>query len=289
MATRTEQDVLREILPAPVQNQIPNIIAGTTKLALLVQSTHLDYDWLGTFWQYLRYGVGGSDWPNITGNRGIQSILDSAATLVSQPRFTFSLAEMRFLQEAIAHNPSLLDKFQNAGVRFDIIGASVETPDAIVPPGEAFIRCYLQGYLWARSTFPNTDLLTCAWLPDTFGFCSSLPILYLAMGFGAVGLSRFPGSVQQDGTYLNGVLAPYLYEQKQIDFQWKGADGAPLLVHWMQNTYNQNVSTLDDLKTCLTSTVKWNGYANVAPTQVLSRADRRRSRMSGRQARGAGR
>ena len=53
-----------------------------------------------------------------------------------------------------------------------------------VPPGEAFIRCYLQGYLRAKSTFPNTDLLTCAWLPDTFGFCSSLPILYLAMGFG---------------------------------------------------------------------------------------------------------
>ncbi len=270
MPTRTEADVLREILPASLNDQIPAIMAGTTKLGLVMQSTHLDYDWLGTFWQYLRYGVGGATWPNESVNRAVQGILDNAATLVSTPRFTFSIAEMRFLQEAIAHNPSLLSKFQTAGVRFDIIGASVETPDAILPPGEAYIRCYLQGYLWASRTFPNTDLLTCAWLPDTFGFCSSLPILYTAMGIGAIGLSRLPGSVQQgdpsDPEYLNGKLAPYLYDQKQIDFQWRGADDAPLLVHWLQNTYSQGFATVEDLTKILTGE-KWNGNANVAPTQ----------------------
>jgi alpha-mannosidase len=175
---------------------------------------------------------------------------------------------MRFLQEAIAHNPGLLGAFQVAGVRFDILGASVETPDGIVPPGEAFIRTYLQGYLWAARTFPNTDLLTCAWLPDTFGFCSSLPILYSAMGFGAVGMTRFPGSKMQgiDGSYLNGNLAGYLYDKKQIDFQWTGADGSPLLVHWMQNGYNQPVPDIPTLQTVLAG-AKWDGNATVAPTQ----------------------
>jgi len=227
MATRTEKDVLTEILPSTLHGQIDSIIAGTTKLGLLMQSTHLDYDWLGTFWQYLRYGFGGSLNQPPGGDRAIQTILDNAAKLVSEskpptePNYTFSIAEMRFLQEAIAHNPTLLTAFRNAGVRFDILGASVETPDAIVPPGEAFIRTYLQGYLWAANTFPTTDLLTCAWLPDTFGFCSSLPMLYLAMGFGAVGITRFPGSAMQgiEGGNLNGKLAGYLYDNKLIDFQ----------------------------------------------------------------------
>jgi alpha-mannosidase len=264
MPTRTEADVLREILPAALYNQIPGIIQGTTRLALLMQSSHLDYDWLGTFWQYLRYGVGGRDYPTMTADRAVQSILDNATKLVSKPGFTFSIAEMRFLQEAIAHNPSLQASLQSAGARFDIIGASVETPDALLPPGEAYIRCYLQGYLWASRAFPNTDLLTCAWLPDSFGFCSSLPILYNAMGIGAVGLTRFPGSSMQDPE--NGALASYLYAQKKIDFLWNGADGVPLLVHWMQNGYNQGFTSLSTLNTRLTGG-KWDGNATVAPTQ----------------------
>jgi alpha-mannosidase len=273
MATRTEEDVLREILPAPVQNQIPNIIAGTTKLALLMQSSHLDYDWIGTFWQYLRYGVGGQNWPDMGADRAVQGILDNAAGLVSNKDaiFTFSIAEMRFLQEAIAHNPILQGIFQDASPRFNIIGASVETPDALLPPGEAYIRCYLQGYLWASKTFPKIDKLTCAWLPDSFGFCSSLPILYNAMGIGAVGFTRVPGSSMQgvDGMYLNGKLAGYLYDQKQIDFTWNGSDGVPLLVHWMQNGYNQGFTGLSELNERLTlnGKVKWDGNATVAPTQ----------------------
>ena len=275
MPTRTEDDVLREILPANLQNQIDAIKKGTTKLALLMQSTHLDYDWIGTFWQYLRYGIGKHVQPPMGADRAVQSILEHAAGLLSPPnsRFTFSLAEMRFLQEAIAQKPSLQAAFQNAGVRFDILGAAVETPDALLPEGEAFIRCYLQGYLWASKAFPNTDLLTCAWLPDSFGFCSSLPLLYNAMGIGAVGLTRFPGSSMQgdDGNYLNGVLAPYLFAQKQIDFQWKGADGAPLLVHWMQNGYNQPFASITELNERLNGSTdpkkKWDGNAKVAPTQ----------------------
>jgi len=155
----------------------------------------------------------------------------------------FSIAEMRVLQAAIAHNPSLQTTFQNAGPRFAIIGAAVETPDAPLPPGEAFIRCYLQGYLRAAKAFPTIDRLTCAWLPDSFGFCSSLPILYHAMGIGAVGLSRFPGSLLQgdQGNFNCGTLGLYLYAQKQIDFEWQGADGVPLLVHWMQYGYSRFV------------------------------------------------
>jgi alpha-mannosidase len=269
MPTRTEADVLREILPPTLYDRIPDIIQGTTRLALLMQSSHLDYDWIGTFWQNLRYGFDGRNTKS-TADFAIQNVLDNAAALVSVPdsRFTFSIAEMRFLQEAIAHNPSLQRAFQDAGPRFDILGAAVETPDAILPEGEAYIRCYLQGYLWAVNAFPTTDLLSCAWLPDSFGFCSSLPILYNAMGIGAVGLQRFPGSVEQ-GTasqYMNGKLAPYLYAQKQIDFQWVGADGAPLLVHWLQNTYNQDFATVKDLGTRLTG-AQWDGNALVAATQ----------------------
>lgn len=266
MPTRTEADVLGEILPESLHYLIPDIIKGPTKLALLMQSTHLDYDWLGTFWQYLRYGCAGSKVPQVTADRAVQTILDNAAGLVSKPgsTFTFSIAEMRFLQEAIAHNPNLPGSFQNAGPRFNIIGASVETPDALLPSGEAYIRCYLQGYLWASRTFPDIDLLTSGWLPDSFGFCSSLPILYNAMGIGAVGLTRFPGSSMQSPE--NGRLAQYLYDQKKTDFLWRGADGSPLVVHWMQNGYNQPCGSVGELNTRLYGQ-KWDGNAGVAPTQ----------------------
>ena len=179
MATRTETDVLKEILPTPLQDQIPNIIKGSTKLALLMQSTHLDYDWLGTFWQYLRYGFAGNYPGGIDGDRAIQTVLDNAATLVSETKpatqfnYTFSIAEMRFLQEAIAHKPDLLDAFQKAGVRFDILGATVETPDGIVPPGEA---------TGTGSTSPDPILKRRSGVPSQRKAVSLTPTLSLLSG-----------------------------------------------------------------------------------------------------------
>jgi hypothetical protein len=94
MPTKTEAEVLQDILPASLYGRIPKIIQGTTRLGLVMQSSHLDYDWLGTFWQYLRYGTGG---PGNSADKAVQTVLERAAGLVSGPGFTFSIAEMRFL------------------------------------------------------------------------------------------------------------------------------------------------------------------------------------------------
>jgi alpha-mannosidase len=267
----SELEILKELLPGVAKDKLEKICTGQIKLAIFVQTSHLDYDWLTTFYHYLRYGV-------TIDSGSVQSIIEGAARLMdaepppappSSP-FAFSIAEVAFLKAAIANCPKIKTSFEKAGNRFCLIGGALETPDSILPPSEVFIRCYLQGLLWASQTFPKVNPLSCAWLPDNFGFCSSLPILFAAMGIPAVGLSRLPGSVQQDPE--NGTLAAALFKDKAIDFRWTSVDrSSSVIVHWMQNKYNQDlpIEKLEDVREVLfgKGEDKWNGNAEVSPTQ----------------------
>jgi len=136
---------------------------------------------------------------------------------------------------------------------------------------DAGLRCHLYGHLWASRAFPKLGSLSCAWLADTFGFCSSLPILYSTMGISAVGFSRVPGSIQQDNPapVQPRALAKFLFDSNATDFLGKALDGSSsVLVHWMQNKYASDPITKDNIEDVLFGGKSvWDGYAIHAPTQ----------------------
>ena len=158
----------------------------------------------------------------MTADRAVQTILDNAASScrsrASRSRSRRCVSCRRRSRTIRACRAS-----SDAGARFDIIGASVETPDALLPPGEAYIRCYLQGYLWASkhvSQYRSADVRLAA---------RQLRVLLVAAD-----------PLQRDGNRGRRTLAvprvvdagsaerqagADLYDQKQIDFLWRAADG----------------------------------------------------------------
>ncbi len=229
----TETDVLTEI--GVSAQDIQAIINGQKKLPLFIQSSHLDYDWLGVFWQHW-YGYS-EPASQLT---PVQSIIAQVAKLTNDTtaKYCFSMAEMRFLQIMVEHNPDIYTQLRSAAQAhtFSIIGGGLITPDSAVSPGGAFIRCYHLSNNWVSKTFPEAQSFHC-WIIDNFGHADCLPIVVEAMGMTSISLPRIPGSLHQD----NGYLANFLFQNKDADFIWAAAaDGSQIIVHWMQDSYSQS-------------------------------------------------
>jgi alpha-mannosidase len=238
-ATQDEHDILVTIIP--MQDQKPNIddiLSNKTRLVVLMQATHLDWNWVGSNLQYYREGV--PDWNKNAGS--VRNILDSATAMVTETlenpigsQAAYSLAEIGFLKQYLERKPGKLAELRAAGQLFSLIGGAIETPDDILPHGEAFIRAYLQTRIWSENTLPES-LSRFAYLPDDFGHTPCLPATFEAMGIAGFGFARCPGS---DVAQNNGTAGPLLVKNRNVDFLWKTDDGSETLAHYLQWGYNQ--------------------------------------------------
>ncbi|MDB5070603.1 MAG: hypothetical protein JWM87_1714 [Candidatus Eremiobacteraeota bacterium] len=244
---QTERDILATLVSD--QGVIDAILADppTQRLVVLMQSTHLDWDWIVSNLQYFREGV--PHWNNAAGS--VRNILDSAVALTSGSsgagvgnRAAFSLAELGFLMHFLEREPARTAQIVAAAPFFSLMGGAVETPDDLLPHGEAFIRTYFLTRLWAERTLPGT-LSRYAWLPDDFGHTPCLPATFEAMGIAGFGFARCPGS---DLAQNNGAAGPQLVaitppsptqQSRDADFLWSTADGSTTLAHYLQNAYSQ--------------------------------------------------
>ncbi|MBD3185573.1 hypothetical protein GF325_01995, partial [Candidatus Bathyarchaeota archaeon] len=133
-----------------------------------VGQSHIDVAWL---WRYIQT----TEKARIT--------YEKACTHVEQiPEFTFSTSQSLLLEWCLLRHPALFDRMKNAVKtgRFELVGGSWVEADAHMPSGEAWVRQRLHGQLFLKKHF--NKLATIEWLPDAFGFTSSLPQILAKSG-----------------------------------------------------------------------------------------------------------
>jgi alpha-mannosidase len=203
---------------------------------LVCPTSHLDWDWLGTFAEYLEMAPSPDAY---TG--GAKAVLTSVCEMLrTQPAFCFSLAEIGFLRAFVTAKPDCLPVLATSGAgRFALLGGGITSPDNLVCHGEVFIRNYLLGRQWLKSAGLEDHVVAVAWLPDDFGHDPQLPVVLAAMGLPWLGVSRVPGSPQPfPNQPLDG--CPSVAEQLDSEglvFPWTASDGSQVLTYFMPCTY----------------------------------------------------
>jgi alpha-mannosidase len=217
---------------------------GARRVAIVSQSSHLDWDWRHTFETYF---AGPLDDPLLFLLPGpVDTIFSDAVGLMTQfhgasRHYYYSIAEMGFLQRFVAEHPEMAERLHAVGHDLRIVGGGITSPDSLLPPGESFIRDYLVGKTWIDATLGLP--IRQAWVPDDFGHDSQLPVVLEAMGLDGVGFGRVPGvanALQSLGVVPpdDGSVATKLL-QHGLDFVWRAADGSRAIAHWMPGGYCQ--------------------------------------------------
>lgn len=220
-----------------------------TPLVIVCPTSHMDWDWHDTFAEYFSVGPPSYDFPNGAGTGGaVSDILTGVCDLLTVPppstgpSFSYSMAEVAYLQSFLAASPGRLPVLISAGPdRFALMGGGITSPDNLLCHGEVFIRNYLVGRRWLESVGLRAHVSPVAWLPDDFGHDPQLPVVLAAMGLKWVGISRVPGSVQP---YPNQPLNPpggdsvaTQLTKGGLVFPWIADDGSAVLTLFMPDTY----------------------------------------------------
>ncbi|MBI2058730.1 MAG: hypothetical protein HYT87_03085 [Nitrospirae bacterium] len=207
------------------------IPAKAKRVIVFGQNAHMDLDWQLTFPEYY--------------DRYVEKIIRSSLDILDEnPRYFYSMAEMAFLKHHLEKHPEdreRLKRHTKSG-RFRIVGGGITSPDVVLPTGEALLRDFMLGRRFTMEEFGVGSAT--AWLPDDFGLGTGLPSLLTAAGYKYAALSRADGidnfiMPNMKYTPRPGSTAEKLFNEKAIDFWWKGADGTRILTHWMPYTYCQ--------------------------------------------------
>lgn len=256
----TERDLLASLGITNADEQ-QDIINGTVSLLILDASAHMDWDWL---MPYPILVTGGNNerayWYFNNGNYAagcVDDILKSAASLLQNNQFHYSICETGFLRGFSISKPNEFAQLLKAGqsnnnLRF--AGGGITSPDNLLTHGETFIRDYLIGNQWLADNCPGLPAPVTAWIPDDFGHDPELPVVLQAMGFIAAGFERIPGNEESVKVPVSGVpsLVQILSADK-IDFTWTASDGSSITAHWLIGGYGQgnSMSSTDDITSYL--------------------------------------
>lgn len=247
------------------------IPGNARRVAIVSQSSHLDWDWHHTFEDYF---TGPLVDPLLFLYPGpVDTILSDATALMlahhgSQARYYYSIAEMGFLARFVDAHPGVAKSLRSVGHDLRIVGGGITSPDNLLPNGEAFIRDYLVGKTWVDATLGLP--IRQAWLPDDFGHDSQLPIVLEAMGLDGVGFGRVPGA--DSSLQSIGFVPPDPGSEAEnllgsgVDFTWRAADGSSAFAHWMPGGYCQGDWALGAMPGSETTT----GLARVIETDAAA-------------------
>ncbi|WP_419192287.1 alpha-mannosidase [Engelhardtia mirabilis] len=170
-----------------------------------VGHAHLDTAWLWTTAQTRRKALR-------TFSTALRTIEDSGSFhfLCSQPQ------QYAWLEE---DSPQLFERVRAAvdAGRWEPLGAMWIEPDANMPSGESLCRQLEQGTRYMESRFGVSGRQRLLYLPDTFGFCASLPQLARLAGL--------------DTFITNKLWWSETTTFPHTTFTWRGLDGSEILAH----------------------------------------------------------
>ncbi|QHW31140.1 alpha-mannosidase [Paenibacillus rhizovicinus] len=221
----TEEEWLDGVQATDIERRLADRIvslfptAPTQGKMHLVGQSHIDIAWL---------------WPVRETVRKVSRTFSTMTSLMEEyPDFNYSQSQPLLYAFVKEHDPALYAKIKQAVAdgRWELVGGMWVEPDLNIPSGESLVRQILHGQQFYRDEFGKGSAIE--WLPDTFGYCASLPqILKLA------GVDYFMT------TKLNwNDTNKFPHEL----FRWVGIDGTPIVSYLSyalnENTRPKNVNT----------------------------------------------
>ncbi|OMF90666.1 alpha-mannosidase [Paenibacillus sp. FSL R7-0337] len=134
----------------------------------MVGQSHIDVAWL---------------WPVRETVRKVSRTFSTVCTLMDKyPDFRYSQSQPQLYAFAKEHYPELYGRIKEriAEGRWELVGGMWVEPDLNIPGGESLVRQMLYGQDFYMKEFGKQS--TIEWLPDTFGYCASLPQLLKQAG-----------------------------------------------------------------------------------------------------------
>jgi alpha-mannosidase len=199
-AARRPQPFL-EVLAAPPEHGEAVPEAAAVPLALAGHS-HLDVAWLWTYGEAAR--------------KAQRTFATAVRQLEREPAFVFVQSQPQLYAFVAERDPAFFERVRTlarAG-RFDPSGAALWVePDCNLPAGESLLRQLAYGIRWMEERVGATP--TVAWLPDSFGFPSTLPTLLAHAGVEAFATTKL--------AWNDTTRFPH------ARFVWEGPDGSRVL------------------------------------------------------------
>lgn len=188
----------------------------------MIGQSHIDIAWL---------------WPMRETVRKTSRTFSSMHTLMEEyPDFNYAQSQPLLFEFLKNNDPVLYEKVRTriAEGRWELVGGMWVEPDLNIPSGESLMRQMLYGQHFYRKEFHRTSEIE--WLPDTFGYCASLPQIlkhggikyFMTTKLGWNDTNRFPYDlfhwVGIDGTAMLSYLNHGVNEHttpEDVDTHWQ--------------------------------------------------------------------
>lgn len=189
---------------------------GTSGVMHMVGQSHIDVAWL---------------WPVRETVRKAGRTFSTVCTLMEEyPDFKYAQSQPQLYAFVKEREPELYARIKDrvAEGRWEPVGGMWVEPDLNLPGGESLIRQLLYGQRFYREEFGRTAEIE--WLPDTFGYCASLPQILRHAGI------RFFMTSKLNWNDTN----PFPYDL----FHWTGIDGTSVLT-FLNHGLNEHTKPKD--------------------------------------------
>ncbi|MFD2699172.1 alpha-mannosidase [Paenibacillus shunpengii] len=182
----------------------------------MVGQSHIDIAWL---------------WPVRETVRKTSRTFSTVDRLMDEyPEYQFAQSQPILYQFLKEHDPELYERVKRRiqEGRWELVGGMWVEPDLNIPSGESLMRQMLYGQRFYEQEFGRTSEIE--WLPDTFGYCASLPQILQHGGI------RYFMTTKLNWNDTN--VFPFDL------FQWVGIDGTPML-SYLNHGLNEDTSPKD--------------------------------------------
>ncbi len=200
MDARWAEDWERRVAALAASFQTPG---GSQGFMHMVGQSHIDVAWL---------------WPVRETVRKVSRTFSTIITLMKEyPDFCYTQSQPLLYAFVKEHYPELFEQIRQrvAEGRWELAGGMWVEPDLNIPSGESLVRQMLYGQLFYKEEFGRTSAME--WLPDTFGYCASLPQLLKLAGVDYFMTTKL--------NWNDTNVFPYDL------FQWVGIDGTSVLAY----------------------------------------------------------
>ncbi|MEC0205097.1 alpha-mannosidase [Paenibacillus lautus] len=182
----------------------------------MVGQSHIDIAWL---------------WPVRETVRKTSRTFSTMDALMNEyPEFKYAQSQPLLYQFLKDHDPELYErvKARIKEGRWELVGGMWVEPDLNIPSGESLMRQMLYGQRFYQEEFGLTSHIE--WLPDTFGYCASLP------------------QILKHGGIRNFMTTKLGWNDTNVFpydlFHWVGIDGTPML-SYLNHGVNENTLPKD--------------------------------------------
>lgn len=199
-----------------LRERVKSIGGSAEGLIHMVGQSHIDIAWL---------------WPaRETVRKASRTFSTVDALMTEYPEYRYTQSQPQLFAYLKENDPELYERVKQRikEGRWELVGGMWVEPDLNLPSGESLMRQMLYGQAFYQEEFGMTSEIE--WLPDTFGYCASLPQI---LRHGGV---RYFMTTKLGWNDTN--VFPYDL------FHWVGIDGTPML-SYLNHGVNENTLPKD--------------------------------------------